>query len=117
VSRRSWPGTCGEWGRQQAATRESGRTRCLARTRPPARPPPWPGAGLPARSAPRAGVGSSVRLLEHAQDVVTAVVGAVLIVLAGILLIALMAVFIGGLIAVSRFERPAGPGSSPAPRP
>jgi uncharacterized membrane protein (DUF373 family) len=28
------------------------------------------------------------------------------------LLIALMAVFIGGLIAVSRFERPAGPGSS-----
>lgn len=29
------------------------------------------------------------------------------------LLIALMAVFIAGLIAVSRFERPAGPGSSP----
>jgi uncharacterized membrane protein (DUF373 family) len=32
------------------------------------------------------------------------------------LLIALMAVFIGGLIAVSRFERPAGPGSSSTPR-
>ena len=70
------------------------------------------------------GVARSILLLEHAQDVITVVVGLVavirkiLFVLSGqktvstsvlALLIAMVAVFILGLIAVSRFEKSGEP--------
>lgn len=53
-----------------------------------------PGAGPPAGRVSRPRVRSSVWVLEHAQDIVTAVVGVVLIVLAGILLVSGIASFI-----------------------
>jgi uncharacterized membrane protein (DUF373 family) len=46
------------------------------------------------RRASRRGIRSLVWLLEHAQDVVTAVVGGLLIVIAGVLLVTAMASFI-----------------------
>ena len=53
-----------------------------------------PPGSVPARRVQSSGIRSSVWLLEHAQDVVTAVVGAVLIVLAGVLLVSGIASFI-----------------------
>lgn len=63
-----------------------------------AQPGPLAGAGRPARPAPRAGIGRSVWVLEHAQDIVTALVGGVLIVLAGILLVTAVASFIHAMM-------------------
>jgi uncharacterized membrane protein (DUF373 family) len=62
--------------------------------------PPGPGPGRPARLASRAGgVTWSIRGLEHAQDVVTVVVGAVLLILAATLLVSGMAEFFHALSA------------------
>src|SRR5215470_4858819 len=56
------------------------------------------GPGQRARLAPRAGgVIRSIRGLEHAQDVVTVVVGVVLLVLAGALLVSGVADFVHAL--------------------
>jgi len=55
------------------------------------------GAGEPVRRVRRPGIRSSVWVLEHAQDIVTAVVGGVLIILAGVLLVTALASFIHAL--------------------
>jgi uncharacterized membrane protein (DUF373 family) len=60
--------------------------------------PPGPGRGLDRSGRPRRtwipGVGGSISVLEHAQDVVTVVVGGILLLLAAVLLVSGIAGFV-----------------------